>query len=62
MEQVREYCQERGNSVVAERFIDYYQARGWKVGNSTMRDWKAAVRTWESRESGKAPAQRDYAW
>ena len=48
-EQVRDYCKERGNTVDAERFCDFYAAKGWKVGNAPMKDWKAAVRTWERR-------------
>lgn len=45
--EVRAYCQERKNNVDAERFVDYYTANGWKVGKNPMKDWKAAVRTWE---------------
>lgn len=41
---------ERNNSVDAARFVDYYEANGWKVGLNGMKDWKAAVRTWERRE------------
>ena len=48
VEEVRVYCQERGNSVDAQRFVDYYGANGWKVGKNPMKDWKAAVRTWEN--------------
>lgn len=47
LEEVQEYCQERNNNVNAERFIDYYEANGWKVGKNAMKDWKAAIRTWE---------------
>ena len=47
VEEVRAYCQERNNSVDAERFVDYYEANGWKVGKSSMKDWKATVRNWE---------------
>ena len=46
-EEVKAYCSERGNSVDAQRFCDYYTANGWKVGKNPMKDWKAAVRTWE---------------
>lgn len=45
--EVQSYCSERKNSVDAQRFIDYYIANGWKVGKNKMKDWKAAVRTWE---------------
>lgn len=48
VEEVQTYCQERGNTVDAQRFVDYYGANGWKVGKNPMKDWKAAVRTWEN--------------
>lgn len=51
LEQVKAYCLERKNSIDAESFIDYYEANGWKVGRNSMKDWKAAVRTWEKRET-----------
>lgn len=47
VDEVKAYCIERQNNVDAGRFIDYYTANGWKVGKNTMKDWKAAVRTWE---------------
>lgn len=50
VEEVAAYCRERGNSVDAERFVDFYASKGWKVGNQPMKDWKACVRTWEKRE------------
>lgn len=53
IEEVKAYCQERRNRVDAERFIDFYESKGWKVGNQAMKDWKACVRTWEKRDSGK---------
>lgn len=46
--EVDAYCRERGNGVDAQRFVDYYAARGWKLGKTTMKDWRAAVRTWEN--------------
>lgn len=47
VDEVRAYCQERRNCVDPERFVDYYEANGWKVGKSSMKDWKATVRNWE---------------
>tara|TARA_R100000734_G_C3319284_1_gene114946 strand:- start:4332 stop:4994 length:663 start_codon:yes stop_codon:yes gene_type:complete len=44
---IAEYCVERNNSVDAQKFYDYYSSNGWKVGKNPMKDWKAAVRTWE---------------
>lgn len=46
-EEVRAYCESRGNGVSAEAFVNFYASKGWKVGSSPMRDWRAAVRTWE---------------
>lgn len=47
VEEVRAYCQERGNSISAERFVSYYSLNGWMVGRSPMTDWKQAIRNWE---------------
>ena len=56
IEEVKEYCSERKNGVDAERFVNYYTANGWKVGKNPMKDWKAAVRTWERNDFGKPKA------
>ncbi len=48
LEEVRAYCKERGNRVDADAFCNYYTANGWRVGKNPMKDWKAAVRTWEN--------------
>lgn len=53
LEEVRAYCQERKNCVNAEKFVDYYDSNGWKVGKNPMKDWKAAVRTWEKNRFDK---------
>jgi predicted phage replisome organizer len=47
LEEIKAYCCERNNGVDAQRFIDYYTSNGWQVGKNKMKDWKAAVRTWE---------------
>ena len=49
LEEVQAYCSERGNGIGAQAFIDFYASKGWLVGKTKMSDWKAAVRTWESR-------------
>lgn len=51
VDEVRAYCKERGNGVDPQRFVDYYSSNGWMVGKTKMKDWKAAVRTWEQRDS-----------
>lgn len=50
LEEVAGYCFDRNNGVDPQRFVDFYSSKGWKVGNQPMKDWKAAVRTWERRE------------
>lgn len=47
LEEVEAYCKERGNTVDAAQFIDFYASKGWLVGKVVMKDWKAAIRTWE---------------
>ena len=47
VEEVQSYCQERDNKVDAQVFVDFYSSKGWMVGKNKMKDWKAAVRTWE---------------
>jgi hypothetical protein len=49
VEEVKAYCKERGNGIDAERFVDWYESKGWLVGTNKMKSWKATVRTWESR-------------
>jgi len=50
IEDIKLYCEERKNTIDAEKFFDYYESNGWKVGKNSMKDWKAAVRTWEKNE------------
>lgn len=47
IQEVKNYCLDRKNNVNSERFIDHYTSNGWMVGKNKMKDWKAAVRTWE---------------
>lgn len=51
IEEVKAYCEERGNSIDAETFVNFYASKGWLVGKSPMKDWKACVRTWEKNEA-----------
>lgn len=51
-EEVRTYCSEKGYKVDPERFVDFYTSKGWLVGKTKMKDWKAAVRNW-ARSDGK---------
>lgn len=47
IQEVADYCRERCNNVDPEKFVSYYESNGWHVGRNKMKDWKAAVRTWE---------------
>lgn len=45
--EIKEYCTERRNTVDAETFFDFYESKGWLIGKNKMKSWKACVRTWE---------------
>lgn len=57
IEEIKSYCLERNNGIDPQKFFDFYESNGWKVGKNSMKDWRAAVRTWE-RSSAAAPASR----
>ena len=61
LDEVKDYCRERGNNVEPEKFVDFYSSKGWMVGKNRMKDWKAAVRTWErtGKEFTSSNRQRD---
>lgn len=50
LDDIRAYCISRANNVDPEQFFNFYESKGWMVGKTPMRDWKAAIRTWEKRE------------
>lgn len=55
LDEVKEYCEERHNGIDPQHFIDYYASQRWKKANGRpLADWKAAVRTWESKDKEKA--------
>lgn len=56
---IKQYCMERNNNVNAEHFFDYYESNGWKVGKNSMKDWKAAVRTWEKNNFNRKPVNKN---
>ena len=56
MQDVTDYFTEKGHPEMAEQFYDFYESVGWMVGKNKMKDWKAAVRTWERNSFGSAPA------
>jgi len=50
LEDIRQYCQEKELNVDAEQFYNFYESKGWVVGKSPMKNWRAAVCTWSKRE------------
>lgn len=57
VDEVRAYAQEKGFSIDPEHFVDYYTSNGWRVGRNPMKDWRATVRTWASRDRAQTPVQ-----
>lgn len=53
VEEVKAYCDERKNTVDPEAFVDFYSSKDWMIGKNRMKDWKAAVRTWERSRTEK---------
>ena len=53
-EEVQAYCNERNNGILGQQFCDFYSSKGWKIGKEPMKDWKAAVRTWEMRRKDQS--------
>ena len=60
LQDVQNFCQERKNSVNPEKWISHYQSNGWKVGKNPMKDWKAAVRTWEGNSFESKPESTSF--
>lgn len=52
LQEVKDYCNERGNDVDPKQFLDHYETTGWMRGKTKIKDWKACVRTWESNSKG----------
>lgn len=51
VDEVREYCDEHGVEIDADRFVNYYESKGWLVGKTKMANWKAAAKGWHARQS-----------
>lgn len=65
LDDVLAYVRERGSDVDPQRFLDFYASKGWMIGKNPMKDWKAAVRTWEKREdtgNNSNPTPGNNAW
>lgn len=55
IDEIQEYCRSRNNNVDPEQFYDFYESKGWMIGKNRMKDWKAAVRTWERDRDRASP-------
>ena len=58
LSEIKVYCQERNNGVNPEKFFDFYESKGWMVGKNKMKDWRAAVRTWEKGDTNSTGTQK----
>lgn len=59
IDEVVAYGESIGGRVDAQRFVDFYESKGWMVGKSKMKDWKAAYRNWNRKEPQKAESSFD---
>ena len=57
VDEVKAYCDERKNGIDPESFVSFYQSKNWYIGKNKMVDWKAAVRTWESKRKSEVTHQ-----
>lgn len=57
IDEVREYVKSKNSPIDPERFINYYEATGWMRGNTKIKNWKACVKTWESKENSNKPTK-----
>lgn len=63
IEQIADFCKERGNNIDPEQFFYYYESKGWVIGKSPMKSWQACIRTWERNSThAMAVKQRDEAY
>ena len=58
LEEIEQYIKEQNYNVEPDNFLNFYESKGWKVGNQAMKDWKACVRTWQSKDKNKFLEQR----
>jgi len=59
LDEVEKYCRERRRGVDAVRWHNFYMAKNWMIGRNKMKDWKAAVRTWEQKQKEEPVAQQE---
>ena len=59
VQEIKDYCLERNNGIDAEQFFDFYESKNWFVGKNKMKNWRAAVRTWEKRKQKTTTSKID---
>lgn len=59
VEEIKQYCLDRNNGIDAEQFFDFYESKNWFVGKNKMKNWQAAVRTWEKRKQQNPTSKID---
>jgi hypothetical protein len=57
IELLKKYCKDRKNGIEPQIFLDFYESKGWLIGKTRMKDWQAAVRTWEQRNPVNIPGK-----
>lgn len=62
LEWVKDYCLERNNNVDPDLFFNHYQSNGWKVGANKMKNWQAAIHTWERNSKTSSVEKRQAAF
>jgi len=64
LQEVQAFIAEKHYAVNAEKFMSHYEANGWRVGRNPMKDWQAAVRSWNASaaEKSQAPVYDMTAW
>lgn len=58
--EIKDYCTSRNNGIDPQAFFDFYESKGWKIGNTPMKNWRAAVNTWERRKKQEVGNGTDY--
>lgn len=58
--EIKDYCTSRNNGIDPQAFFDFYESKGWKIGQTPMKNWQAAVNTWERRKKQEATNGTDY--
>ena len=59
VEEIAAYCRSRNNGLDADQICDFYESKGWLIGKNKMKDWRAAVRTWERRRKDEPSSASD---